>query len=419
MEPQGYNARGEDYDRLGIVLNPHPEIQLVASGLTLSNITQVPASTANYTIGRLGYRIAGIIIHTVVGSLASADGAFQNPARQASAHYGIEYNGDADGPIHQYVAEGNIAWHCGRFYTDAADPLANCNTIGIEHADNGAFNSPRPDALYVQSVQLVKEICARYAIPIDRTHIRKHKEVADPNNPTACPDSLDIDRIVAMANGTYGPVIGTLTGDDDMLYIGPVHPLAATFKTFAAGQSFKERSPSSPVVANLAVGVSVTVDAYCYSTGPVNCTDLDGKGTQGPDYLWWHAGDRWVPDAILATTPVLPSAPGANIPATEALDTFFATQVELKAVPAGTNGTNGKDGVNGVDGASGKDGVNGTNGVDGLPGINGIDGKNGVDGKDGLPGRDGLPGKDGAPGGTVPTLWEVLTRTFGGAATKP
>src|ERR1700682_5706096 len=133
----------------------------------MSTIKQVPASTNNYTAGRLGYKIAGIIIHTIVGSLASADGAFQNPARQASAHYGIEYNGDADGPIHQYVAESNIAWHCGRFYTDAADPLANVNTIGIEHADNGLYNNPRPDALYAQSSKLVKEICARYAIPID------------------------------------------------------------------------------------------------------------------------------------------------------------------------------------------------------------------------------------------------------------
>jgi hypothetical protein len=190
--------------------------------------------------------------------------------------------------------------------------------------------------LYAQSVQLVKEICARYGIPIDRAHIRKHKEVADPNNTTSCPDSLDIDRIVAMANGSWAAPITTITSEDDMIYVGPIHPITATFKTFAAGSIYRERTASSPGVANLAVGASVVVDAYCYSNSPVNCTDLDGKGTQGPDWLWWRTGGNWVPDAILATTPVLPTAPGPNTPATEKLDTLFATQAQLATIPAST-----------------------------------------------------------------------------------
>src|ERR1700694_4368654 len=349
------NRRGSTYghptfgQRLRAIWGGFFPAKLPVGPLKASNIVQVPASTANYTAGRLGYGINGIIIHTVVGSLASADGAFQNPARQASAHYGVEYNGDTDGPIHQYVSEASIAWHCGRFYPASGFPLANVNTIGIEHADNGAYNSPRPDALYAQSSQLVKEICARYGIPIDRTHIRKHTEVSELF--TQCPDSLDIDRIVAMANGTYGPVPGNLTTpEEDMLYVGVIHPLTATFKTFAAGQSNKERSPNSPVVANFAVGASVAVTAYSYSTAPVNCTDLDGKGTQGPDYLWWKSGSSWVPDAILATTPVLASAPGPTIPAAEALDTLFATQDQVKAIPAGTVGPVGPQGPQGAAG---------------------------------------------------------------------
>src|SRR5205809_2796433 len=133
----------------------------------MSNVVQVPASPANYTVGRLGYKISGVIIHTIVGTLGAADATFANPARGASAHYGVACDGSV---IHQYVGEGNIAWHCGRFYPDASHPLGNVNTVGIEHCDDGQPNAPRSDGLYTASAQLVREICARYGIPLDRSH---------------------------------------------------------------------------------------------------------------------------------------------------------------------------------------------------------------------------------------------------------
>lgn len=315
----------------------------------MSNIVQVPASPANYTVGRLGYRVVGIIIHTMVGTLTATDATFANPGRQASAHYGIPYNGYNDAPIHQYVAEGNIAWHCGRYFPDASNPFGNTNTIGIEHADNGAYNNPRPDALYDASSQLVKEICARYGIPIDRAHIRKHSEVSQ--SPTACPDSLDINRIVAMAAGLYGGTPGTITsGDEDMVYVGPIHAISTTLKVFSAGSSYRERSPSSPPANAMAAGVSVTVSGYCYSTSPVQSSDL-GNGQPGPDYLYWQTGIGWVPDAILDTT-ALAGAPTAGIPAGESMNLLFAL-----AGSAGGAGTPGKDGAPGKDGTNGKDGA--------------------------------------------------------------
>ena len=323
----------------------------------MSNIIQVPASSSNYTLGRLGYKVSGIVIHTMVTSLAGCDTTFANPARGASAHYGIPYNGYNDAPIHQYVAEGNIAWHCGRFYTDAADPLANVNTIGIEHADNGAYNNPRPDALYECSSQLVREICKRYGIPIDRAHIRKHKEVSV--SPTACPDSLDIDRIVAMA---AGPAPTPITEEEDMLYVGPIHPKAATFKTYVAGHSYRERTASSPVVASLALGATVVTAGYGYSTSPVASTIPVGS-----DFLWWKVGAAWVPDAILDTSGLV-GAPGAAIPAAEPLDTLFATQAELNAVTGGTVGPTGPQGPPGVAGATGPAGTQGPPGPTGVAG---------------------------------------------------
>lgn len=323
--------------------------------LTFTNVTQVPASPANYTNGRLGYGVNGIIIHTIVGSLASADGAFQSAARGASAHYGIPYNGYADSPIHQYVGEGNTAWHCGRFYPDAANPLANTNTIGIEHADNGAYNSPRPDGLYVVTSQQVKDDCLRFGIPIDRAHIRKHKEVSV--LATACPDSLDIDRIVAMAAGTYGPIPVPITStEEDMIYIGPTHSKPASIRVFTAGSAYRERSASSPAATALAAGAMVTVSGYCYSSSPVQSADLGG-GVAGPDYVWWQAGSNWVPDAILDTSTV-PGAPAPAVPAAEPMNLLFAL-----AGSGGGAGTPGPKGDQGIPGSPGPKGDKGDAGV--------------------------------------------------------
>ena len=308
------DRRGPDWDNPKVTqahfrdLLAHRELY----GAPPEPIAQTPASTANFTATRLGYGVNGVIIHTTVGSEASAVSAFQSPTRQASAHYVIACDGSH---IDQCVAESNIAWHCGRFYTDATDPLANCNTIGIEHCDNGNYNSPRPDGLYQCSADLVKDICTRYGIPIDRTHIRKHREVSQ--LATSCPDSLDIDRIVAMANGTWVGPTPAPTGDDDMVYVGPVHALAGSFKMFVAGASYPDPAPVAAVAAPLASGASVSVDAYCYSTTPTQSSDLGG-GVAGPDYLYWRSGGRWVPDAFLDTT-TMPTAPKPQIPAGEAL----------------------------------------------------------------------------------------------------
>lgn len=315
----------------------------------MSNIIQVPASTANYTAGRLGYRVNGIVIHTMVGNLASCDATFANPGRGASAHYGIPYYGYSEAPIHQYVAEGNIAWHCGRFYPDAANPLANANAIGIEHADNGAYNSPRPDELYICTAQLVKEICARYGIPIDRAHIRKHNEVSV--LVTGCPDSLDIDRIVAMAAGTIPTPTPITLAEEDMIYIGPIHAKAASIRVFTAGSSYRERSATSLTATALAAGTMVTTSGYCYSTSPVQSADLGG-GVAGPDYVWWQVGSNWVPDAILDTSAVV-GAPAPAVPAAEPMNLLFA----LAGSGGGTPGPKGEQGIQGVQGPKGDAGV--------------------------------------------------------------
>jgi N-acetylmuramoyl-L-alanine amidase CwlA len=162
----------------------------------------------NFSPNRDGHDVAQppswIVLHTMVGALAAANARFQdgdpNQVRgRASAHYGV----CLDGRVVQWVKESDAAWHSGSY---DVNPGSNLDSIGIEHEDNGDYNGPRTDALYLSSAQLVAAIAARYPasfpVPLDRTHVIKHREVA--GAATACPDALDVDRIVRMANDILG-----------------------------------------------------------------------------------------------------------------------------------------------------------------------------------------------------------------------
>jgi hypothetical protein len=153
------------------------------------NLTWIGCSDKNYTVGRQGKKVELVIVHWIVGTLQSADATFANPTRQASAHYGV--GGDQ---VHQYVKEDDTAWH-------ATNWPVNLTSIGIEH--EGGPELPITDATYQTSAHLIADICSRYGIPIDRNHIKGHKEVSD--KPTACPGALDVDRLVRMANEILNP----------------------------------------------------------------------------------------------------------------------------------------------------------------------------------------------------------------------
>lgn len=151
----------------------------------------------NFTVGRNGHDMtqpSWIVLHTMVGTADAANARFQQSSAQASATYGVKL----DGSLVQWVDEANAAWANGA--TGRGGRGDNLDSISIEHEDNGDFNGPRTPALYAASSQLVRSICLRYNIPIDRNHIIGHRECDFAQ--TACPDSLDLDRIVTeAANG--------------------------------------------------------------------------------------------------------------------------------------------------------------------------------------------------------------------------
>ncbi len=140
-----------------------------------------------------------IIIHTMAGTTKGSTAHFQNVATMASAHYGVSL----DGSLTQWITENCVAYHAGAY------PI-NQRSIGIEHEDGynpqtkpNATNEPRPDALYETSARLVADISAFYKIPLDRDHIKMHREVSQKG--TACPGTLDIDRIINRAKELVNP----------------------------------------------------------------------------------------------------------------------------------------------------------------------------------------------------------------------
>lgn len=137
----------------------------------------------NHSEGRYGNTVAHVIVHTMVGTIDSAQSRFFAPnipaSRAASAHYGIALSGE----IRQWVSEGDTAWQAGNFDE-------NMRSIGIEHEDNGNYNDGvRTNELYNSSIDLIVDICRRYGLSADCIHI--HKEFSN----TGCPDGLDVQRI--------------------------------------------------------------------------------------------------------------------------------------------------------------------------------------------------------------------------------
>lgn len=165
-------------------------------------ITWRGAASTNFSKGRkLGsvtQRPEAIVIHVMDGSFVGTRawfGAARNKG-QSSTHYGISLTGEID----QYVKEEDTAYHAGNVHPfppkwkgfNGSNP--NATTIGIEH--EGKADTIWPQAMYEASAELIRDICDRWNIPIDRDHIIGHKEIYSLK---ACPGKCDLDKLVRMA----------------------------------------------------------------------------------------------------------------------------------------------------------------------------------------------------------------------------
>ena len=134
------------------------------------SIRQKPAAASNYNRGRNAV-IDMVVMHVEEGTEAGTTATFADPARHASAHFGVA----KDGSVDQFVREGDTAWHAG-------NALINRRSLGIE-LEGYSATLAAPAAQMASAVELVADLCMRYTIPVDRAHIIGHSEVPDPLNP--------------------------------------------------------------------------------------------------------------------------------------------------------------------------------------------------------------------------------------------
>lgn len=197
-----------------------------------------PLPGSNFMPTRGGNPTTMIIDHWMAGTYAGADDRFHDPASRVSAHYGVL----RDGRVVQWVADSDTAYHAGNWTT-------NLLSIGIEH--EASPTAPFTDAGYAASARLHRYLSERYSIPLDRAHVKGHKEVSD--SPTACPGTLDLDRLIggSMDRATfnqwwleqYAQVGAAKKFDDLAALIGEANNAADAAKATASRHIHKTGEP--------------------------------------------------------------------------------------------------------------------------------------------------------------------------------
>lgn len=195
------------------------------------NITWI--GSPNYTAGRGGNKINGVIIHWMAGNLASTDSVFQNRTRNTSAHYGVE--GDV---VHQYVKEDDTAYQAGNW-------TVNQQTIGIEHSAQPGRDAV--DATYENSAQIIAAAAKKYGFSVVGATARPHNMIVA----TTCPGTVDVTRLINRANAIIG---GGTSG-------APVTPAPTPI----------------PVPAVSTGTATVTVDSVRVRVAPNTSADLGGS----------------------------------------------------------------------------------------------------------------------------------------------
>lgn len=163
----------------------------------------------NFRSGRPSHlQVEAVVIHLIDGSLQAADTTFADNtlADPRSAHYAVGQGGE----VHQYVDEGDTAFHAGRIVgptwtglkraPDGTFINPNFYTIGIEH--EGKPNDVWSDAMYASSVALLRDLVSRHPAlaPLSRRNVVLHREIRATKS---CPGHVvDVNRLIAMASGS-------------------------------------------------------------------------------------------------------------------------------------------------------------------------------------------------------------------------
>lgn len=166
------NYAGEWFEREGmdvppalLVTAPKPVelTSLVAEFEGAELFPMNPGVSGKYLVGRDGYSVDTLIIHDTEGGWEGSVATFQNQG-STSVHYLI----GKDGRVAQFMSEADTGYHCG-------NRIYNRRSVGIEHV--GYAHLEYPETQYAKSAVMVSHLAAKYAIPMDRSHIIGHDQV--------------------------------------------------------------------------------------------------------------------------------------------------------------------------------------------------------------------------------------------------
>lgn len=156
-----------------------------------------------YHSSRGNYNIKLVVIHTTVGYYEGTIKYFQSNDRRVSSHYVVKEDG---GEVCQMVDETMAAHHAGivsnpnpKYVSkDNSGNIINPNfySIGIENADQNNPAGHDRTGQYKALAILVRDICKRWGLPIDRDHVCGHRELYDKKT---CPGNIDVDKVVQLA----------------------------------------------------------------------------------------------------------------------------------------------------------------------------------------------------------------------------
>lgn len=162
------------------------------------NIIQKP--TPNFAVGRGKYKPEMIVLHISTASAESCISWFANPTSQVSSNYLIGIKRD----IYQFVkdedkaqAQGIVDIPTSKIVSSRPGINPNYYCLSIEHA--GIDLSKAPIEQLEDSAALVRSLCDKWGIPLDRDYIIGHYEIR--NSKPNCPatDKSVIDKIIQMA----------------------------------------------------------------------------------------------------------------------------------------------------------------------------------------------------------------------------
>lgn len=156
-----------------------------------------------------------IVVHYVGAVSSACNNAkyFENTYRGASAHYFVD-----EKDIYQVVREKDASWHCGANYYKHLK-CRNSNSIGIEMCcyRNNKGELDISETVINRTVELVKELMAKYNIPIG--NVIRHYDVTGKN----CPAPLVRDNVrwIDFINKVKGEVKGKYQAGQDVEIVVP------------------------------------------------------------------------------------------------------------------------------------------------------------------------------------------------------